>query len=331
MIRDASFDLLKAIAIFMVVLWHAISDFSDRTQFVLTVNFIIGVNMPLFFVISGYFAVGMIIRGDKLKLLNRLIGYWWPVTVFSVIAAIYNCFAVDEIPVAGIPLKALKMFLFGAWFFYALSICDVVTFAAYRVAAKKWACSCVAFAALFVLPAFWYKGPALNMLPFFLFGAFILPKVLQMSHRALVGVSVIGAALYLSAVLFVGDFWARGLTLYSNYLEIYHFDVGSLARFAIRLGLGVSGSIALIGLVRGLLAVFPTLGRLAPIGEQTMGVYFIHRYGLAALTGCAFFTHSLLGFCVLALIVFLLCSLVVALSKKDRILAKVIWGPRIKL
>lgn len=61
--RDAYFDVVKFVAMFMVVFGHVQSatEMSWGTPYIK--NFIIQSNMPLFFIISGYFAVSAVQGG----------------------------------------------------------------------------------------------------------------------------------------------------------------------------------------------------------------------------------------------------------------------------
>lgn len=77
---------VKFLAMFMVVYWHVISyrpgfELSSRPSY--AANFIIAVNMPLFFMVSGFFSRHLHESGNWAKLAARLKLYFWPVVVFS--------------------------------------------------------------------------------------------------------------------------------------------------------------------------------------------------------------------------------------------------------
>lgn len=52
--RDLFFDAVKFVAMFMVIWWYVLQCVQDRAVLSYAVNFIVGVNMPLFFLLSGY-------------------------------------------------------------------------------------------------------------------------------------------------------------------------------------------------------------------------------------------------------------------------------------
>ena len=61
--RDAYFDVVKFAAMFMVVFGHVQSATEMSWGAPYIKNFIIGLNMPLFFIISDYFAVSAVHGG----------------------------------------------------------------------------------------------------------------------------------------------------------------------------------------------------------------------------------------------------------------------------
>ena len=129
--RDPAFDLMKFIAIFMVVYWHVMSyrsGFDLATMPSYAANFIISVNMPLFFMVSGYFSRRLHESGDWRRLANRLVKYFWPITTFAFFFALVESIVEHKYSIAAIPLWTLKKFLFGHWFFFALALCDVIIF-----------------------------------------------------------------------------------------------------------------------------------------------------------------------------------------------------------
>jgi len=133
--RDPFFDLLKFVAMFMVVYWHVMSyrpGFDLATMPSRAANFIISMNMPLFFMISGYFSRRLHESGDWKKLGHRLVTYFWPLATVSFIVLCLETIVWQEHTFSQIPLLTLKAFLFHGWFFYALAICEVGTFCAYR-------------------------------------------------------------------------------------------------------------------------------------------------------------------------------------------------------
>ena len=82
--RDSYFDLVKMAAILMVVFSHVYGGERNVTgridQWVY--NFIIIGNMPLFFAISGHFALKTIENLDGNRLVRTIRSWLWPWAVF---------------------------------------------------------------------------------------------------------------------------------------------------------------------------------------------------------------------------------------------------------
>lgn len=112
-----------------VVCWRPGFSISEMPSF--AENFIIAVNMvnmPLFFMISGYFSQRLHESRDWTRLSNRLISYAWPMAFFAIFLATLEGLVLGRMPILQIPILALKKFLFTNWFFYALASCDIITF-----------------------------------------------------------------------------------------------------------------------------------------------------------------------------------------------------------
>ena len=195
--REPLFDVAKAAAMFMVVYWHVMSyrpQFDLATMPSYAANFILSVNMPLFFVLSGYFSRRLHESGDGIKLLNRFISYFWPLAFWGVFWAIVESLVCGKYQWTNIPLWALKKFLFCGWFFYALAGCELITFFSFRFAEIK-------VRLLFLLASFvvclcgagriWHTKEIVAMIPFYWFGIWLLPKLFG-DKRCLQLMSVLG-------------------------------------------------------------------------------------------------------------------------------------------
>ena len=68
--RDLKWDLIKAFAIFLVILGHCIQKMDPLSQQNLMLRFIVSFHMPLFMFISGYFAASSKKNGER-KMDNR--------------------------------------------------------------------------------------------------------------------------------------------------------------------------------------------------------------------------------------------------------------------
>ena len=133
--RDATFDLSKGLAMFMVIYSHVIfyrPGFELKTMPSLAINFIMVVAMPLFFMLSGYFSSKLHKSRNWSDLFRRFTVYFWPMAFFSFVFNCIDCLILGRYPVAQFPLNVFKTFLFAGWFFYALAFCDFIVFCTFR-------------------------------------------------------------------------------------------------------------------------------------------------------------------------------------------------------
>lgn len=92
--RDKSFDVLKSIAIFLVIWGHVMQYFEyGMDVFNTHIGKIIGmINMPLFIFISGYFSVSTYNRSFLNVILNKSKQLLIPMTIFSLFIALLTFF-----------------------------------------------------------------------------------------------------------------------------------------------------------------------------------------------------------------------------------------------
>lgn len=126
--RNPFFDALKFFAIMLVVYGHVSGAFKCEWGRPFVGNFIIGMNMPLFFIISGYFAARTIECGDWRRLIKHIYGYFGPLALVSIVFALLA--VAFHIPGSekGFVGYAGRRFLFSPWFLWCLACCYVFTF-----------------------------------------------------------------------------------------------------------------------------------------------------------------------------------------------------------
>jgi len=279
--RNPLFDLVKGLAMYMVIYWHVMS-YRPGFELLATpsyaANFIIIVNMPLFFMVSGYFSHRVHEMGDWRRFVNRIIKYFWPIAVFSVVIAVTECICTQNCLVSEIPVWVLKKFLFHNWFFYALAGCDIITFFAYKFGRQTMGicvfCSICFLACLLVSRIVWHTSNIVAMLPFYWFGLVLLPKVLRHRHVFVI-FAVIGGVLMVVATYFLGNVAINGLGFYWDRFDIWNPEVDKIVHMISRYTIGVLGSLFLIYCVKGLIEKIPGVASLAFLGTETLGVYIL--------------------------------------------------------
>ena len=180
--RDETFDLVKFAAIFMVIMWHCYPSgwhaSTDGCIDSVAVNAIIGCNMPLFFMISGYFARRMYATCDWRLQLIRLVGYLWPVMIFSIVDV-----GVAFIHDAHMHFtdRFFHSLIFCFWFFCCLTLCELTTFGATYVAKVTRVNLAIILSLIFLV--FWSIPYGvyyyIAMVPFYWIGCFALPQLYE--------------------------------------------------------------------------------------------------------------------------------------------------------
>lgn len=206
-IRDPYFDLIKFVAIFMVVLSHVQSyrpgfSFGDMPS--LSLIFIMVVNMPLFFMVSGYFAYGLHQSGNWVKLLDRLVSYFWPMAFFAILSALLECFLLNKYPLVTVPVFVAKKFLLQGWFFWALASCEICTFIAYRIGTSNLQRFLIGGLAYIIFVAISGRVPhaynIVSMIPFYWVGLIFLYPIM-MNRRLMVISLVLGGRCFMQLIL----------------------------------------------------------------------------------------------------------------------------------
>ncbi len=333
--RDTTFDLVKFIAMFMVVYSHVISyrqGFDLVTMPSFAMNFIQLINMPLFFIISGYFSRRLQVTGDWMRLANRLVRYFWPLAFFGVFFAALDCFAFCKITVSAIPLVSVKRFLFTGWFFYALGICDTVTFVACKIGRSWSGIFLVCLSAFLILVMsigrMWYAQYTVAMIPFYWFGLWALPRI-QNKWKNNGGVAMIMSfgVIVLVVTFFLGNIATNGLSFYMNSFDIFNPNMKAVLLMFARYALGIVGSLFVVKVVALSVKFLPSLAVISFLGTETLGIYFLQgnivqdiatRFiGLNADVFVIFMT---------SLFVFMLSFFIVKITKLNHFTKIVIWG-----
>ena len=281
--RDASFDLAKAVAMFMVVYWHVLSyrpgfELADMPS--CAANFIIVVNMPLFFMISGYFSRRLHGDGNWSKLLNRFITYFWPMVFFNIVFKSISSLAFGEFPASQLPIAILKGILFQGWFFQALAICDGITFLACRCLRIRQVIAVCMLGYVVCLVGsgrMWYVGNVVPMIPFYWFGLVLLPIILR-SGRAFSLLACLGGVALIFATWFYGNIANNGLAFYWDKFDVFHPEVAKAANMLLRLVVGSLGAISILWCIKMATRKFSCLEKLGWFGEETLGVYFLQGW-----------------------------------------------------
>lgn len=327
--REPYFDLVRFVAMFFVVYGHAFQVVQDTTQLSRFSNFIVGLNMPLFFFVCGYFSRNMIEVLDGRKLCRRLVVYFWPVVFFSVVSV-----CLLAIRNGGLTwtyaFNRLLLYILRGWFFYALAACEALTFFVVWVTRTLHVDRALVLVAvlvgLFVLPrGVWHVTGTLATIPFYWLGLWGLKEVMDNRWR-IVGIGIVCLVGYLIVCLLGGNFWQNGLAFYGHRFVMLSPDAHEFMLTFARYGIGLMGVVGVLGVMK-LICLFAPIVRISWLGEVTLGVYFFHRYFLAWWAKLCPWNSEVFFLLAVTVGVYLISSYCFIFSKKYKILRLMMWGP----
>lgn len=320
--RVPFWDVLKFFAILLVVYGHVSGALGCKVLEPWASNFRIGMNMPLFFIISGYFAAKTIEKGDWRRLGRHLVGYFWPLAAVSVVFAILSVVFRVEGSECGLVGYVGRRFLFAGWYLWVLAICFVIVFLCRRIASgwKFYFTLGVGYCICLIDIPCWYLSYTRAMLPFFIAGL-LLSQGKEVWKDWRIGLSCF--AVYLIVCVVQGNISKNGLSFYNSPISwmaiVKNPKVIGLA--AARLANGMIGSIGICWVVHYLLIKCKTLECLAPLGTTTLGVYVLHQWILARIPysgGC----WALL----MTAMLFVFCHLIVVYTRRNPLVRRFFWG-----
>lgn len=271
--RVAYWDVAKAIAIICVVWGHCLQNMTTdsgywHTDFVS--RLIISFHMPLFMVISGYFAYNTLFRSIASTLKKKAIqlilpSISWYLIVSLLAMAFHRDFRAERFGdiIATLP--------YSYWFLKSLFVCYLITLIGARLMQwHKWTIILYATAIFSGGEILNYAG-TISMLPFFLVGviAHNYKDVLYNYHKSITVVS---------ALSFIVLFVMYDSSDYNMYLNPFTHSRAGYNALLIRILIGTLGSISILVLIRCIslkLRNAKIIKILATTGTMTLGIYCI--------------------------------------------------------
>lgn len=285
--RDPRIDIIKGIAILLVLIGHVIQyasgaeyqrvgAFYDNVLF----KFIYGFHMPLFMVVSGYLFYRTVChKSPKDVIVSRLKTLIVPIFAFSLIEWIfrfnpqYSFF--DQIR------NYLSVTRYTLWFLWALFYSSMGVLVGHYLFKDNVLIWLVLILASFMTPDKWFSECYKYTFPCFLFGYYVNKHdwTLQLKKNLKLIASVCGF-LYIGCLFF----YDTDCFVYMSGCDILSgggIDFRQLGVDIFRIIVGILGSVFVISLV--LLLYHPAneglpMGFLARIGMDTMGIYCFQYY-----------------------------------------------------
>ena len=285
--RDSYFDLVKAAAILMVVVSHVyggeknVTGLIDRWMY----NFIILCNMPLFFVISGHFAVKTIERLDGSRLVRTIRSWLWPWVSFAVL--MIACDLIVSMNGGGV--ASLRHYLFQYWFFRVVSMCLLIAYCCamlFRGTQLRWGLVLLSPLIVMAVPdgkwCLYQLGGLRAMYVWFVAGIF-LSRWRRLCEDWRFACPIMLATLF--ACMTMGNVYTNGLSFYKE--SSWLLDVLASSRLSLlwlgRLLLGLGGIVSVLWLVYLAKDVLSKSELILAIGRSTLGIYAIHVFVLRYL------------------------------------------------
>lgn len=332
-LRDPLYDIAKALMMIWVIYGHlCLYGIVDTPVLQYMANAKIAVNMPVFFVISGYFAAHTFSIAPWSKLFARSICLVWPQIFWATFCAM------------GVLLATAQGFgnVFGGvmhgWFLKCIAVVYLMSAVVCKRLKNNWSrliCFAVLYSGLLSWPISLRVecvDQIIHMLPYFVFGIIVLPALPLHKNRIAVGLC---GVVYLAVVFLEGDsnlngmnFWKVSVSWHSlmNREELFV----SLARVFV----GIVGTIFILGVIDVALFALPVLRRFSGLGTNTLGIYVIHEWilGYVGFRFPLFPLHvSAIVHWMLAIGIFLICHFVVELMQMNKWSAMIFRGDEARL
>lgn len=262
--RIRSWDVVKCIAIFLVVWGHALNAFDLKHAYCGDLyRFIYSFHMPLFMVVSGYFSVSSYLLACDIFLKKKAVQLLLPALSWSLITCAY--IAIEGAPVHTVVLE----FVGNSWFLKTLFACYVMVYIVKFLLdsdIKAFVLSCII---TFMVPG----GSFLEfnwLLPFFWLGYFLRKYNNAVLYRK-------GYILFVAVIIIIALSYMKNIFSLNYFI---HIDIDSLMVNAMNLLFSflwaASISIVIIFAVLKLCKRENVVVKaLAMVGRYTLGIYVI--------------------------------------------------------
>ena len=164
------------------------------------------------------------------------------------------------------------------------------------------------------------------MLPFFLFGAFLLRRDEEIWKDWRVGLTCF--VVYVIATFLQGDIHKNGLSFYHEPTTWMAFLSGWKVGvfYLVRIANGIIGNIGIMWVIQVMTDKTRDTKWLAPFGRTTLGVYILHQWLLARIVDQGLWDHSFVVTIACTVFLFLLCHYVVVWTKRFDLMRLIVWG-----
>ena len=267
-------DVVKAMAIFLV-LWghciqHLVSDFVNNPVFL----FICSFHMPLFMAMSGFFAYKLIGRRLKVVIVPKFLQLILPAILFSILIWI-QCRILNQTE-----KSILQALWYYFWFLKSLFVCVILFYVAIKVFKKRW----IGLMTMFLVSQFLAFIPHLYFLQLgYMFPCFIFGYILNCHKEYFYRYAKVIAPLCIVIFMLLFAKFDKEVC-FVPYLFNNSLQIGGgkwLIFICYKLLIGIIGSLgvmSVIYIVCRKLQGNKTLGLLARAGQYTLAIYILQAF-----------------------------------------------------
>lgn len=314
------YDILKAYAIFLVVLGHVIQTFNPEWK---TDNVLLGIymfHMPLFIAISGFFfvksaeknAIGALIK-------KRFMGIMLPSLTMGVL---------DVLLIGGAKImkhKYLDLLYFtdllftGLWFLTVLFVLTVIGIVLYKKlkGLSFYVGWLVVWLFFYILPDFWVFNQIEFLLPFYVFGIIGRNVKWEKLNTGISMLALIGYCTCFSLFTFEDTMYLMGSDCFSlNYIY------GT----SLRLLSGIFGILCSLTFVGCLSKFSGRVYKLAVVGSMTLPIYVLHQKILIVNNVVQLQTDNYILMILFAIILVVVTIEIYKILRKNRYIALLMFG-----
>lgn len=331
--RIIEFDIIKCLAIFLVIWGHAIMHLSSEDHaFNSVYQLICSFHMPLFMLIAGFFSAKSLTLSFKDILGKKFMQLIYPAITFGALFYLADILIMGGNHVLGFNL--ISYFIFTFWFLKSCFLCYLITWLCLKISRRhKWIGALLVLAASMILPTF-----KLNwMLPFFV-GGFLLSYYYNAFKKNVNWIFPISTILFVVTFIFTEEF--RHIDLLDLKSEILKGNVNILNTYfnfqLYRLGIGAMGSLMIISGIFFFTKIFRIkrgLGIMSAYGRETLGIYILQTFILEYimsyyidLSGLNLYLFSFLITPLISIAVMIVCYQIIRITYKNKYLKKSFWG-----
>ena len=329
--RNKKIDLLRAIAIILVIIGHCIQYgsggrflegglFYDNILFKIIYSF----HMPLFMLISGYLFYNSACKYDTKTLLKkRTVSLLVPIISFSCINFVIAMLSYNGYP--SIPRVIVNSVFGNIWFLWSVLVLSLLAIINRKFLNDSIVVYLLVFVACFFAPAKLNIQLYAYLYPFFIAG-YMLNKYKKASR--FFDKPLILLSLALPIFLLMICFYDRNSYVYTAGVSVLG-NPSNILNDLFRMAIGFVGSIAIVSIVVAICRKkVMGDGLLCYIGKNTLGIYAISNYLFLLLKGV---TQNMFGINYFLLTVetvaILFASLtIIYLIKKSSIMSRLLLG-----